>query len=680
MLPLMRIRFTEWAVLLLLVFSVLWKGGKSLEATWMLAGLGALLTFTHWMGKAYGRRREPDTRAGETAHKGSVPLGLWAVCLLYIVWSTFSFMLSETMNYGLDEILRSCGYILIFLWAARMQTEEGGGSLHVTYPAVLTATAAVAGAIGVAVYSLQPVNRFVGSFFDMRFNTDYWPNAWAEFLLLAWPAALVVAWRAGKRSQRIALFALLSFIFSTLLLSYSRGALIAATGQCVLLGALFLSLLLRDTRYRRMARSIVKSVVLTAVAVGTGAALLFSGINALRGLTHSVQSVTEKVTFTAAEGTSSINERAQFWDQATLLAKEKPLFGWGPYSFRFLQPRSMQHVLATSDHPHNVLLKFAMERGYPSAFLFVALFGGVLGMAMLSFFFSRKASSPETDVPTALYITGIAGVLLHVMIDYNLQFVGVGLPCVISMGLLVPAAKSSSADIAASFRRWRARSFFSRIEVFMSIALLAACVWEGIFLVTSSLGRHALAGGDTQTALAWFEKSHRSLFPRDLYLSEADIHMADNNLEAARASLNAYAAMNEHDARLWKMRGILDLKENKPAEAERNLEKAYELGRYTDLSILRLLLDSRIRNATGENTARKEEFDALFSAYADAIERNTHFIALSFNVEELPLVAELLGRLYPMDATRYESISSAAVAHATEEREKFKARTPGLLW
>lgn len=675
-----RIRFTEWAVLLLLVFSVLWKGGKSLEATWLLAGLGGLLTLSHWIGKAYGRRREPDVRAGETTYKGSVPLGLWAVCLLYIVWSALSFMLSETMNYGLDEILRSCGYILVFLWAARMQTEENGGSLHITYPVVLTGVASVAGLIGVVVYALQPVNRFVGSFFDMRFNTDYWPNAWAEFLLLAWPTALIIALRAEKKSQRITLFAMLSFIVSTLLLSYSRGAMIAAAGQCVLLGALLLSLLLRDTRYRRMAKSIVKSVILTAAAVGTVAALLFSGINAVRGLTHSVQSVTEKVTFTAAEGTSSINERAQFWDQAKTLAKERPAFGWGPYSFRFLQPQSMQHVLATSDHPHNVLLKFAMERGYPSAFLFVALFGGVLGLAILSFFFSRKASSPETDVPTALYITGIAGVLLHVMIDYNLQFVGVGLPCVISLGLLVPAAKSSSADIAASFRRWRARSFFSRIEVFMAIVLLGVCMWEGVFLVTSSLGRHALAGGDAQTALAWFGKSHRSLFSRDLYLSEADIYMANNNIDAARASLNVYATMNKHDARLWKMRGILDLKEGKFEEAEQNLEKAYELGRYTDLSILRLLLDSRTRNATGENTARKEEFDALFSAYADAIEQNTHFIALSFNVEELPLVAELLGRLYPMDAERYASISSAAVAHATEEREKFKARTPGLLW
>src|SRR5205085_2079694 len=98
-------------------------------------------------------------------------------------------------------------------------------------------SAIIAAVVGVSVYIFQPVDRFVGTFFDFRFQTDYWPNAWAEFLLLAWPLLLLwlQPWRKKLRPLRLVLF---GFVFGTLFLSYSRGAFLTFIGQLALLGLL----------------------------------------------------------------------------------------------------------------------------------------------------------------------------------------------------------------------------------------------------------------------------------------------------------------------------------------------------------------------------------------------------------------------------------------------------------
>jgi len=679
-----RVRISEWAVLLLLAISILWKGGKGLEMVWLLGGLGASLTVFYWLSRS-NRRRDTDrpleTRQGLILSRGELPLWLWAVALLYIGWTVLSYLFSTTSNYGVDDIIRSSGYVFLFLWVARLQIEQGSSVMNKWYPTVVAGAATVAAVVGIGVYILQPVNRFVGSFFDYRFHTDYWPNAWAEFLLLAWPMALLLAWRMNGDKKRFYIYAVLGLLFSTLFLSYSRGAFIAMAGQCVMALILFTALTLRDIRYRRLYKTIIRSLGIKFAAVLVTALLLFAGINALRSNYHSVQSISEKVTFTAAEGRSSIDERAQFWQQANILAHQRPLVGWGPYSFRFVQPQYMKHVLATSDHPHNALLKLSMERGYPLALLFAVLFGSVMGISILSFFTTRKSFSAENDAFTMMCITSITGVLLHNVIDYNLQFTGIGIACILCLGLLVRPAAPVMSDATVSFRRWKIRKYLAHADVILACGVLALCLWEGTFLVTSSLGRHAMAAGDYETALQWFGRSHYALFTRDLYLSEAQLFMQKQHLDDAEKSLERYEEQNAFDPRLWKLRGEVYLRREENDRAVTALSRAYDLGKYTDLGILRLLLESMRRNGKLEEyVPRKHEFDSVFSAYADAIEENTHFIALSQNVEELQAVSRILSQMYPIDEAQYKAIARSALNNARMERDRFAARTPGMLW
>jgi Mg/Co/Ni transporter MgtE len=106
-------------------------------------------------------------------------------------------------------------------------------SFAVTLARIISVATLLACGVGVFVYILQPVSRFAGTFFDYRFHTDYWPNAWAEFLLLSLP---LLCWSLFLRRNRdlvkitdTELFRgiVLGFVLGCFFLSFSRGGIIA---------------------------------------------------------------------------------------------------------------------------------------------------------------------------------------------------------------------------------------------------------------------------------------------------------------------------------------------------------------------------------------------------------------------------------------------------------------------
>lgn len=681
--PLARLRLSEWSIMLLFSVAVLWRGGKSLDVQWLFFVVMAVVILAYWLMRSSPHstaERPLEAKQGLSSPRSELPVSVWLIALLYASWAIVSYIFSTTRTYGLDEVLRSISLILLFLWVARMKV-RGDDYVQVRFPAVITGATIIACVIGVCVYIFQPVDRFAGTFFDIRFHTDFWPNAWAEYLLVAWPLMLLLSLRQKRVPMMIVILCALGFALGTLFLSYSRGALLAFAGQAAVMIVLFGTIAFRDIRYRRGIATLLKSIAMGILFITVIIAATFAAVNSVRGRFHPVQSVTEKVTFTAAEGRSSIDERASFWKQSIDLVSQRPIVGWGPYSFRFVQPRLMESVLATSDHSHNVFLKLAMERGFPGMILFIALFGYVLFGAIISFFTERRSNLLEQDIFTIACIGSVVGVLLHNLIDFNLQFIAVSAATAMSLGFLVSPVYPVYREPVVSYRHWRTMRFLQQGEIILAIVLFMIVLWDGVFLVTSSFGRHAMTAGDTKNALMWFERSHAELFTRDLFLSEAQLHLREDNFKAASASLDRYQQLNPHDPRAWKMRGEVLVRIGDEEAALRSVEKAYEFGKYTDLGITRLLTEM-VRTSGQQEVylSRKQELDTLFSQYADAIEANTHFIALSHNVEELQMLAGALSALYPIDKDRYTTIAEHATAHATTERERFDARPHGILW
>ena len=521
------------------------------------------------------------------------------------------------------------------------------------------------------------MNRFVGPFFDHRFHTDYWPNAWAQFLLLAWPVFYWFLFQTKNHRAYLLRLLLLGFVVGCLFLSYSRGAVLAFVGQVIILFLLtrFVSgtssknppaissgnPLLRfvgDLQWRKI---FFASGIILIVSLCT-----FGFVNSVRQQFYPVASVTEKVTFTSDEGGSSVSERSQFFAQAIRLTLKKPLFGFGPYSFRFVQPSMQKNVLATSDHPHNIFLKYAAERGIPAALFFLALLFFIAKPLVLK---ARR----KTLTPVAIILSiSVLGVLAHNLIDFNVQFVGIALPFWLMLGLLV---RSSSGTPEMP------RKMVLGTEVLLACVLLILTVSEGRYLILSSLGRHAEIQGDRERALAWYERSRGEIFSRDMHLSRTQLLSAAGNFPAAQDALDSYLTMNQEDARGWKLQGDLALKHRDLSLAERSYEQAYSVSKYNDLSTMYGLLDALNQSGNSQAIgARKAEIDQLLLAYATAIVENTHFIALGHNVEAFIAVTDTLGELYPDEAPKYQILAARIDRHAKEERAKLEARPPGYLW
>ncbi len=642
----------EWMLLGLVTLSILWKGGKTLEMTWLLALVAvALCVFD----VVRHRKEKKETTPG-------LP---WIFGLLFIAWTVVSFVWSSTMNYGLDEVLRDTSLFLIFLWSLRRSLAPVGDGWEQRVAAVIVTSAIIACIVGIAVYALQPVNRFVGTFVDPRFASDYWPNAWAEFLLLALPLAMV--WARGKGAAMRILIP--GILLGCLFLSYSRGAFLCFIGEVMLLAAIAIIRWWRST-----SRSVPwKSVGVTIAGIALTAVVTFSTVNYLRLQFHAVESIAAKATFTASEGTSSIDERREFWDAAFQLASEKPILGWGPYSFRFVQPRLQTSVFATSDHPHNVFLKLAMERGWPAAILFSLFLLSILLPAGAHLLVDRKKDA-RTHLRIAFFI-GVLGVLAHNEIDYNLQFVGMALPFWILLGCVAATGKSFLALPRVTMRT---------IELLIAFVLLIVTFSEGRLLVISSLGRHAEAAGKTDEAYKWYSEAEGELFSRDMYLSAATIAIEsriDGNLPSAGAWLKKYAAVNAQDTRAWKLQGDVALANGKLGDALHLYDVALKRGRYNYLSATTAVV--RVLQWMGDNIAlrdRREEFMKTYADFGDAILVNTHFIALSNTVEEFLELGTELRAAYPSYSASIDRAETKVLTKAQALRDELGGEARGTLW
>jgi tetratricopeptide (TPR) repeat protein len=477
-------------------------------------------------------------------------------------------------------------------------------------------------------------------------------------------------------------------------LSYSRGSFLAFIGQIVLLAILtkmfvLLPLYAQSKRPAKLLKFLFPPLrlkgVVTKSVLGMGLVLVtsfatFQAVNLVRGMFFPVQSVVEKATFTAAEGASSINEREQFWRQSFALSLEKPLFGWGPYSFRFVQPRLQEGIFATSDHPHNIVLKAALERGWPAALLHVFVMAFIVCIALRALWKLRgtlikRGGADISAISHALFLcaalTSLLGTLAHSMIDYNLQFVANGLLFWLIAAFLTALTLD---DQKAQTKRMIAT------EVVLASFLIILAVFEGQHLVTSSLGRHAEKGGDANKALAWYEISKNERFSRDMHLSRAHLMLDGGAPDAALRALDDYFAVNKEDARAWLLKAqALEAKEDWFGAVEAYKQALY-LGKYNYVDAVRGLVAMAEKTRQPTLLRDVEGYQPLLEEYVKAIEHNVHFIALTPNVESLADTLDILSRLVPGKAGEYQLMKKRATDHAAIERERLTGRSPGLLW
>ena len=98
-------RWSQIALLILLAFAILWRGGRTLDVM-LLLGIVAV-------GVALARRGR---------HEEDRPLSpwIWWIVMGGVLWTGVSYVLTSTMNYGFDEVLQTAALALLFLWTLRL--------------------------------------------------------------------------------------------------------------------------------------------------------------------------------------------------------------------------------------------------------------------------------------------------------------------------------------------------------------------------------------------------------------------------------------------------------------------------------------------------------------------------------------------------------------------------------
>lgn len=366
--------------------------------------------------------------------------------ILWLIFVWLSLLFSKTANYGFSEAV---GFSLAGFAALGVSAFDEKSKRALVYSILFLAV--VSSLFGFWYFPTHGETRMAGLFLDWSDYRHFFPNAFANFILLAWPLVFLCK-NFWKGRGKILLNAIL---LAALYLTYSRGAWAAFIIEAVALGAFVVK---NKMNYKNLAKNIIFSLALTAIIVG---ALL-----QIRAVKFQNISLANKITFQNEEAATSISERKDFWLGSLKLIAENPVFGSGPMSFRYVYPPLQKNFLAISDHPHNWFLKTGVESGLPAALALIAF------LALVFAHIIKQKTKFSNLIGVALL-----GGLLHNMVDYNLNFLPILLAFFLLAGISLSENEKNRANgcgkiLATIFIFFAAAiSFIDLREIYFTMAL-----------------------------------------------------------------------------------------------------------------------------------------------------------------------------------------------------------------
>lgn len=546
---------------------------------------------------------------------------------VFAIFMVLSFVFSQTQNFGLSEVMAYVSVVGFYLIYGYQKIEWKGAFFK-----FLVVCGVLAVLLGFVLYLWRDHPRMMGPFFNTLYHAHVWPNAFALFLLMVWPIFLI----AGKPgSKRLLIWRSLgiALMLAALLLTFSRGAFLAFLGQAVLVFIYFA---------RRMNLHKILLIVLTA-ALAFG---LFVGANYVRALRHDVIEIEERASFENSESLTSKQERLDFWYGAIELAKEKPWFGWGPFSFRQAYNPIQKTFLGSADHPHNLFLKIAAENGM------VAFDGFVIFLFIVLFTLFRRFNTLKREGRDIVFVLTVAvlGAFAHNLIDYNLNFM-------VNLVLLFLFLAFIRSEI--SIKHEKSGAF---LGLFIGLLLTIAALYEGTLLV--------LAETKDESSLEF------SYFPRNYYLTTADEFIANGNFDAALPYLKRQLTLNPLDSQAWYLKGVVYCANERIDKCGESFEKALSLNPMNDLmyyyDYLKFLDEKRPAGYKTKLTELVPEIKELLEIYFDYVEENVHFTAYTKNVETAYELATVLDKYLTEEESRYFKESAEKMIETAEKLRKSK--------
>lgn len=508
---------------------------------------------------------------------------LWEILFVLIFLGSVgtSFVFSQMQNTGFSEVLAFFMAFSFYLLFAHRKGETLKQLLHIVCFGTVVAVF-----WGYLQYLLMPETRMFGPFMNLFYHANEWPNAFALFLIMAWPVFVLLYGRKWSYKESF----LLGFVLSGILLTFSRGALIVLLGQFLLFGIYFV----RRVNLKKLGAALLTLLV----AVG-----MFFGANNIKSQRQEVLDVGEKLQFANEESLTSKQERLDFWLGALELIKEKPMTGWGPFSFRQAYNPIQKTLLGSSDHPHNIFLKIGAENGLIALIAFLAFLISIFVVVTRRF---RSLSQTKKDQVFILSVA-ILGAFAHNIIDYNFNFW-------VNLMLLFVLLAMLRSTVVERVNKVRKPLFAMLLFVFIGIF----SIYEGVGLLLSE--------GINKDFAAY------SFYPRNYYLEakQFDVHIKKAPIDSTG----------------YFLRGKLACKAKNEEVCEENLRKAIELNPKNDLAYY---LEYYRRFDSREIL----QILPLIEEYMRFAGKNLHFTAYTKNVEAAAEIVDLMLKYLP-SSQRFE--------------------------
>lgn len=539
----------------------------------------------------------------------TVSLGIFCILL----WISFGF--SQTKNFGFTEVL-CISTIAFFGISISAQSEKTFKYFRRTilFFAVLSAF------YGFWYFATHAETRMAGLFIDAFNYRNFFPNAFADFILMAWPLLFINY--AQTKASTIKKTVIGGILFAALYLTYSRGAWVSFLFQIIILA--FFTIKYCDKKS-------IKKIILGVLATVFISWTICLGLTGLRSENFSNLSLSTKLTFQDSEAGTSLRERVDFWRDSLKLITQEPLKGTGPMSFRYIYPSVQKYFLAISDHPHNWILKIGVENGVPAAIAFIT-FLALIAVAVLK--------TKRLEMSQVLLVTAVGGALLHNMVDYNMNFI----PTILTFFILTANILKNSEISPAP----KMRAITITIWGLITFAVLATSIQE----IVSTLERKA----DLSNPLLY----KNSLASRNYLTNEAEELITRKKKAEAFQLLDIQLKKNPLDARAW------FLKEN--CLQAINVDPMNFFVYYS----------CYLKTTKNASPIILAKLKTILATYDSILAQNLHYTAFSSNPEEAAKLYEFFKN--PQKAKEVRE-TAERVRKTIAKKEQFNVQlAPRTLW
>ena len=255
-----------------------------------------------------------------------------------------------------------CGYGVLFFLSVQVLNQEGRAR---SMARAICVSGLLVGLYGVMQATGHDPSRWSALPFDkgMAFSTLGNPDLLGGYIIFPLVINVAMALSEVRTGWKLLHWISTFFLSACWILTFVRGSWVGGVFGLGFLAVVFL----RQRRSLHLLDKVFLGLTGGAV-VAVAVATMRSGVGVTNALRRALSA------FAFSEG--SVGSRFQIWGSALQAIWHRPLFGWGPDTFRFAfgQYRTVEYVAhngfaVTADNAHNYVLQLATTLGVPGALL-----------------------------------------------------------------------------------------------------------------------------------------------------------------------------------------------------------------------------------------------------------------------------------------------------------------------